>query len=105
MRDKFNKYCAGVMGYVADCENRYIKDDQFMSYVLNYNPYDNLNQMADVFDKKWCNEWNKKADGEYMTKAQINMSTIFSEAIGDYGIKQAMRDFIISTMPEDKDSE
>ena len=49
--DKFNQYCAEVMGYELDCEDRYMKNEQFVIYKLVYNPYNDLNQMAEVVEQ------------------------------------------------------
>jgi len=96
MKDKFNKYCAEVMGYQIQ-KRTDIMDNVFFLYGgMNYNPYDDLNQMADVVEKlasKWgvdeqiCSDW---------VFAQEQMEVV--------GIKQAFRDFIISTMEKDNES-
>ena len=88
-KEQFNRYCAEVMEY----EIRYIENIEFLfdknatkpfTTFLSYNPADNLNQMAEVFDKLWLK----------------HQSAWFANDIGTNGIKQAMRDFIESTNSE-----
>ena len=105
MNGKFNKYCAYIMRYEIRerpsdigidalwCERK-SKDntdyEQFFSRLgFYYNPYNDLNQMADVFDKL-----NSKGFDKHMQVFNLN---IFVKALP---IKQAVRDFIISTMPD-----
>ena len=88
--NKFNKYCAEVMGYESYCDEPYPYD--VWEYRLNgkvihlqdeYNPYDDLNQMAEVVEKLF----NSNGFLRYYNNLE------------NLGIKQAFRDFIISTMP------
>ena len=87
MKNKFNKYCAEVMGYKEDLAGRLIKDEQFIAYSLNYNPYEDLNQMKEPFDKLNDSVFDKQAQ-----EFQMN---VFVRGIE---IEKAMRDFIISIM-------
>ena len=86
MKDIFNSYCAEVMGLEKDIENRYMDGIQFIIYAPDYNPYDDLNQMAEVVEK---------LGREEISPIEL-IDTLFSK-----GIKQAFRDFIISTMPNE----
>ena len=85
---EFNKYCAEVMGltlyrgraiaYQTVCGN-------------DYNPYDDLNQMAEVWDKLM------EKENFLLTKwftYDSNMKRI------NFKIEDVMRDFIISTKGE-----
>jgi len=86
-KEEFNKYCAEVMGYHKD-NSEY--EAWSASLRRPYNPYDDLNQMAEVLDKltdsthRWDGMWESLYD-------HLNCSK---------GIKQAMRDFIESTKGE-----
>lgn len=107
MKDKFNKYCAEVNGWVSctvsasigrslDDTKRFNgeawstppADDKsgcIKFFKDDYNPYDDLNQMAEVVEKLW--------GGHIKTKYLENYP------FPSIPIKQAFRDFIISTMP------
>lgn len=93
-KDKFNRYCADVIGYET-CANDGIpflrKNGILKMSEGYYNPYNDLNQMAEVFDK---------LDPSF--NLTLNECGNFIMQCNEFGIKQAMRDFIISTMPEDK---
>ena len=95
---KFNKYCVEVMGYEvrhkehgAFTENP--DNDTYVLWVEDeregrwYNPFDDLNQMVEVFDVLWNRCRTSKS---YITKCLS-----FSPK-GD--CKKAIRDFIISCM-------
>lgn len=98
-KDKFNRYCAEVMGYVVeefselhDCEEKRLKDETYLMHQRKqYNPYDDLNQMAGVVDVLSSQVEVRNLQGfaeEFATKMINN------------GIRSTMRDFIISTMQE-----
>ena len=75
--DEFNKRCAEIMGY---------KDfDLDLLYDRNYDPYNDLNHMSDVVETLL---------EQYAPKRSICGS------IRRKGVKEAFRDFIISTMPK-----
>jgi hypothetical protein len=78
LKDKFNRYCLDVMGYEHD--PAWFYDPRTAE---EYNPYDDLNQIAEVFDKLWIEQ--DTLDRAYLDVARK-------------GIKHAMRDYIISTM-------
>ena len=88
-KEEFNSFCAEVMGLKLDNGLAYI-DSQTLYSIYYYNPYDDLNQMAEVLDKltdsthRWDGMWESLYD-------HLNCSK---------GIKQAMRDFIESTKGE-----
>ena len=94
-KEKFIKYCAEVMGYRLTAV--YERDDNgektneilwfFVAGIGIYEPYDDLNQMAEVFDKVWKLTTGK---GDCMNWFMMCHD----------GIKQAMRDFIVSTKGE-----
>ena len=81
-KDRFNRYCAEVM----DLKNK----GWTTLALLDYNPFDDLNQMAEVFDKLYGKERGS------MHKVGCFMYNVLT------GIKQAMQDFIESTMETDK---
>ncbi len=98
MRNEFNKYCAEVMGY----EERnlrgfgkeilfYILSDKPIMPIKNYNPYDDLNQMAEVFDKLLSNFMEHDNFPEW--------ASFLGDLSFNKGAKKSMRNFIISTMP------
>ena len=96
MKDKFNKYCAEVMGYRTwkELDHICIENEEYPvssgQQFTTYSPYDDLNQMAEVFDK--------------LFKDRNATTTLeFLKISGMRGVKEAIQDFIISTMPEDKD--
>ena len=105
MKDRFNKYCAGVMwltigkvhadlrsGQSIDCY--YTDKNDYLCSVYNYNPYDDLNQMAEVFDKLWQIKQPKSLQ-------QTQAVNKFRADLANYGIRKAMRNLIISTMEEE----
>jgi len=96
-KEKFNRYCAEVMGYsshwVRNGKN-YI-DEGIIGLIGQYEPHDDLNQASKVFDKLMSKEgflvmkfftYNSKCEG-----------SVEQIPVGD-----AIRSYIISTMPEDK---
>lgn len=94
--ERFSLYCANVMGYKAV----YWSDsyDCLMMSGLPHTklegferPYTDLNVMAEVVEKLLDD-----ADKFYLAKFS-------SHTLDTVGIKQAFRDFIISTMPEDSE--
>ena len=97
MKDKFNKYCSEVMGH--ELHKRWHGRSFFYygdidaditgisSEKISYNPFDDLNQMVEVFDVLWNRCRTSKS---YITKCLS-----FSPK-GD--CKKAIRDFIISCM-------
>ncbi len=95
MKNKFNRYCAEIMGWRLGWEGHmgndywYNADDKVIKFD-KYNPYGDLNQMAEVVEKLYG------ATRGSMHKEYDLMYNILS-----VGIKQAFRDFIISTMPEE----
>lgn len=84
----FNKYCASVMGY--DYITSSIAAD-YESVSFYYNPYNNLNQMAEVVEKL-----AEKIEGSSLGAAFIDM--LFNSVYEVTSIKQTFRDFIESTM-------
>ena len=96
-KEKFNMYCAEVEGYILeyiDCDD----DFKFHHFevegkpFVEYSPFDNTSQMARVFDRL------------YQDPIKMDALHNFLVSIYKNGIVNAMRDFIISTMPEDKDN-
>lgn len=75
------------MGHRIDGLTWY-KDDEIISSGEAYNPYDDLNQMAEVVEKLM----RKKS--KYLTSSRHYMYY----GIMAKGIKQALRDFITSTV-------
>ena len=92
-REEFNKYCADVMGHEldywnAECNGGLPSYKSKSSKRKLYNPYDDLNQMAEVVEKL----------------APLRHRHFISSLTGVWlgaeepsTIKQAFRDFIIST--------
>ena len=70
-KDEFNQLCIRIMGYKPF--------DLDLLYDRNYNPYDDLNHMQDVFDK---------------IVNDSPVAFIKLDVHPPYGIKFAMRDFI-----------
>jgi len=91
MKDKFNKYCSEVVGgyYASRGGISSVKINNTWLPAVDYNPYDDLNQMADVVEKLLESEIIIAGRIEELSLAPLS-----------HGIKQAFRDFIISTMPE-----
>ncbi len=89
MKDKFNKYCAEVMGYTfTHCNGKNV----VVMGVDVYNPYEDRGQMAEV------------------VLTLIRGDTISAEVFGSIPIvggtlKQVGRDFIISTMSSEDEDE
>ena len=75
---EFNKYCADVLGYTDF--------DLDLFYDRLYDPYNNLNHITDAVETLL---------EQHAPKGSIG------GAIRRHGVKQAFRNFIISTMPED----
>ena len=100
MKDKFNKYCAEMMGHYLDWDNAQCNGG-LPSYRSKsgkrklYNPHDDLNQMADVVDDlSLLTKYNDEFDDMIKSICEPEIT-----------VKQAFRDFIISTMPEDKNND
>ena len=89
-KDRFNRHCAEVMGYKPDGKGG------FTNLVGRYTPYDDLNQMAEVFDRLMS------GDGFVMMKFSTYDCTKEPPLKIDIPIAEGMRQYIISTMPEDK---
>ena len=88
MKDKFNKYCAKVMGYTIRAYGKgelVEKPDGHL--VIDHNPYDDLNQMAEVIEKLLDDANIYIENQKYPNKYMITRD----------GFKQAFRNFIIST--------
>jgi hypothetical protein len=96
MKDKFNKYCADVMGlevrHTDEDGELWVWFDGQQTFSHAYNPYDDLNKMAEVVEKL-------AGDGN-IGHAFIDM--LFNDKYEINNIKQAFRDFILSTMEEEK---
>jgi hypothetical protein len=93
MKDKFNKYCAEIVGLIVkdntDDGGLFVTEQHRPTFDgWFYSPYDDLNQMAKVVEK-------------LITNAELAdwLSYDISE---NQSIKQAFRDFILATM-EDKE--
>ena len=110
MKEEFNKYCADVMDYSTWLEEPAVPSNtniMVLSIVFRndagdtdkdlYNPYDDLNQMAEVVEKLF----DDFSSNEVTLLAWIK--TIGRITDRESLIKQAFRDFIISTMLEDRD--
>ena len=99
-KEDFNKYCAEVMGYELE-KRRELTTAKLIAKINNriywysYNPYDDLNQMAEVFDK-------------LMSTENFLLTKWFTYDSGmkrvDFPLKDVIRDFIISTMKNNLDS-
>ena len=104
MKNRFNRYCADVMGYeIRECPydigdyalwcGRKSKDntdyDNFFSRLgFYYNPYDDINQMAEIVDAMLQTGGNIKGCIPF---------DVFIDCMNCAGnTKQAFRDFIIS---------
>ena len=99
---EFNEYCAKVMGYlthddtVPDEHGGLIVQTEY-AYSVIYNPYDDLNQMAEVFDKLM-------SDSNFILMKFMTYDCSHTPPLRiDIPIKDAMRDFIISTMEKDNE--
>ena len=108
-KEKFNVYCASVMGWVScscsasvgknlDDTKRFNaeawstppsdeKSGCIKHFKSDYSPHDDLNQMAEVFDEL------------YKCPQKTENVKKFLSDIYHNGISNAMRDFVISTMP------
>ena len=91
-REVFNSYCAEVMGYESYCDEPYPFDvweyrlNEKMVYLQdNYNPFDDLNQSAPVAII-------------LMAEKGLHLTLIEEEPI-----QNQINDFIISTMPKEKE--
>jgi hypothetical protein len=82
---EFNRYCADVMGYTIHGQDAVYVYVHTPDGIVQKN-YDDLNQMAEVVEKLTC-RFNDSDRLKDMFDVLINGS-----------IKQAFRDFIISTM-------
>ena len=92
MKNRFNRYCAVVMGLIV-VPSEYSDEHIFVKNATSclewyYNPYDDLNQMAEVIEKL-LDDANIFIENQiYPNKYMITRD----------GFKQTFRDFIISTM-------
>ena len=91
---EFNKYCAEVMGHDVDywnseCNNGVGSYKTKHGYRL-YNPYEDLNQMAEVFDNLWTECTNVQSMNYFLNLSGKSPNKI----------KQAMRGFIESSQGE-----
>ena len=88
-KEEFNKYCREF----SDYKIKPLKNGLFImnesSGLDEYNPYDDANQMIEVFDKLWSNQKIVKSHKERAMFISF-----------DNGIKKSMRDFIESTKEE-----
>ena len=91
MKSKFNEYCAEVMG--ININNFTGKAVQTL--IGKYNPYDDLNQMAEVVEKLVCAN-----RGAYSAKRDGDENQMLNRIKGRVPVKQAFRDFIISTISD-----
>ena len=94
---EFNEYCAKVMGYKRGWKGKkevFWLDDEGKRYLYLelYNPYNDLNQMAEVVEKLL-------EDADIYIKGAFPNKYMFDRD----GVKQAIRDFIISTMEKDNE--
>ena len=91
-KEKFNKYCREF----SDYKIKPLKNGLFIMNESSgwdeYNPYDDLNQMADVVDKL-AKQWR---DDENIFHALCEAK----DSIEVHGLLKAMRDFIVSTKEE-----
>jgi hypothetical protein len=92
MKDKFIKYCAKIIG--GKLETNFFSKSGVSYYKkgygqVYYDPYDDLNQMAEVVEMIVSKR--QSTDG---LPTYNNMFII--------GVKQTFMDFIISTMPEEE---
>ena len=93
MKDKFNKYCAEVMGYEILADGDMLMGVLLVDGIIgDYNPYDNLNQMAEVVEKL--------APLQHRTFIG-SMTGVWMGAVKPSTIKECLRNFIISTMEKD----
>ena len=94
-KEDFNPRCAKFMGYRLEPGylyeghriNAYTLGSEFICLEPSYNPHDDLNQLAEVFDKAAKEKGFDRYD-------QVSfMVTVHSK-----GIKQAMRDFVTEAL-------
>ena len=95
-KNRFNKYCAEVIGYKKYTQEPYPFDveeyklnNKFVCTVGDYNPYDDLKQMAEVIEKLLDDPNIFIENQKYPNKYMITRD----------GFRQAFINFIISTMP------
>ena len=92
IKESFIRYCADVMGWefkLGSYQDTYFANKGDVGWT-QINPYDDLNQMAEVVEK-------------LLTEYDYCYSSFPSQMIiATKGVKRAFRDFIISTMPKDK---
>ena len=108
MKDKFNKYCAKAMCYKEVEPPHFFDRGLYVSQrnganLWLYNPYDDLNQMADVVEKLCFNaskHWIETSN--YLYPDEVSITDYFEKMRLGKSIKQAFRDFIISTMNDSK---
>lgn len=91
---EFNRKCMEYMGYEYDVGVVQHGNDRheviYESEDIEYNPHDDLNQLAEVFDKAW-----DAVEEQEVTDTDGTMCLPVDE---DKGIKQAMTDFIANTL-------
>lgn len=95
-KDKFNRYCAEVMGYEVEIHSNgdvRLLTGYKKTYGEPHNPYDDLNQMAPVVEKLI----------EKLPKTSVKVGEFVSQIHNKVRIKYACQNFIISTMPEEDD--
>jgi hypothetical protein len=97
-KKEFNKYCTSVIGLIVKDEviggGLFVTEKHRPTFAGRfYNPYDDLNQKADVFDK-------------LMSKEGFLVMKFFTydgnKSVKQIPIADCMHDFITSTMPEVK---
>ena len=120
-KERFNKYCVEVMGWVScsvgaslgkdlDNQERFngeawcippsdTKGGGIKHFKDDYNPYDDLNQMAEVVENRIHWILNHPYQTEFTNDMMPLLINCFRAIRRDVDIKQAFRDFIISTMP------
>ena len=86
MKDKFNRYCAEVMGYMIAPDHSIVLVKDRGYFLRDF--YEDLNDMVEVVEK-----------------LLTNTPSCGVGLVAPINIKQAFRDFIISTMPAGEDDE
>ena len=85
----FNRACAEYMGYHLSWPRGWaIKTDTNEIVDKNYNPHDDLNQMAEVVDKAMKN------------MEQLAFAGFLDDIVRCDSIKQALRNFIAQTLED-----
>lgn len=93
LKDKVNRYCAEVHGNIFKRSDGQLLDISG-ELAKEYNPYDDLNQRAPVFDKLIKSRCPISACAKALFPADIGRWII------KHGTDKATLDFIVSTMPE-----